>query len=297
MFDRRRVLQALAGLFFVGLGTGGYAAGWEPRHQQVTRYRLTPRHWPAGQTLKLAILSDLHIGGPYMSLDRVDELVSVTNALKPDLVLLLGDFVASRARAPGDPPMQDWASKLGALQAAHGVYAVLGNHDWWHDAAAQKARSGPTQVGLALEAAGITLLDNKALRLDTGAGPVWLAGLGDQIAFLTRQRGLPRGNDNLAGTLAQIDNDSAPVIMMAHEPDAFARMPERVSLTLSGHTHGGQVRLLGWSPIVPSRYGNRYAYGHVHEKGRDLIVSGGIGTSKLPIRLGVPPEIVLVDLG
>ena len=84
---------------------------------------------------------------------------------------------------------------------------------------------------------------------------------------------------------------------MAHEPDIFARVPARVSLTLSGHTHGGQVRILGWSPIVPSHYGNRYAYSHIVERGRNLIVSGGVGTSKLPLRLGVPPEIVLVELG
>ena len=70
-----------------------------------------------------------------------------------------------------------------------------------------------------------------------------------------------------------------------------------IPLTLSGHTHGGQVRFLGWAPIVPSRYGNRYAYGHVREAGRDLVVSGGIGTSQLPIRFGIPPEIVLIELG
>jgi predicted MPP superfamily phosphohydrolase len=298
MFDRRRVLKALAGLFFAGIGTTtGYATAWEPSHQRITRYALTPRGWPAGRKLRLAVLSDLHIGGPYMSLDRVAELITATNALKPDLVLLLGDFVASRPRRASDPPMQAWAAQLAGLQATAGVYAILGNHDWWHDIPTQTARMGPTQVGLALRDAGIELLENRALRLETSAGPIWLAGLGDQIAFVRRQRGLPMGIDDLAGTLAQITDDTAPVIMMAHEPDAFARMPARVGLTLSGHTHGGQVRIFGWSPVVPSRYGNRYAYGHVVENGRNLIVSGGIGTSKLPIRFGVPPEIVLVELG
>jgi predicted MPP superfamily phosphohydrolase len=193
--------------------------------------------------------------------------------------------------------MQAWAAELARLQATNGFYAILGNHDWWHDAPTQKLRMGPTQVGLALEAAGITLLENRALRLETAAGPIWLAGLGDQIAFLRRQRGLPMGIDDLVGTLAQISDETAPVIMMAHEPDAFARMPARVGLTLSGHTHGGQVRLFGWSPIVPSRYGNRYAYGHVVEDNRNLIVSGGLGCSILPIRFGMPPEIVLLDIG
>ena len=85
--------------------------------------------------------------------------------------------------------------------------------------------------------------------------------------------------------------------VMAHGPDIFAAMPDRVALTLCGHTHGGQVRILGYSPRVPSRYGNRYAYGRISEGGRDLIVSGGLGTSILPVRFGVPPEIVEVTLG
>ncbi len=71
---------------------------------------------------------------------------------------------------------------------------------------------------------------------------------------------------------------------------------ERVSLTLSGHTHGGQVRLFGYSPRVPSRFGNRFAYGHICEEDRNLIVSGGLGCSILPVRIGVPPEIVMVDV-
>ena len=297
MIDRRRVLQTLAGLFLSAFGTAGYAGAWEPSHQRVTRYQVTPNSWPVGRRLTVAVMSDLHIGGPYMPVSRVAELVAATNALKPDLTLLLGDFVASRARRASDPPMSAWSAELAGLRAKSGVYAILGNHDWWHDAPTQDARAGPTEVERALEAVGIAVLENRALRLDTAAGPVWLAGLGDQIAFLKYQRGMPRGSDDLAGMLAQIDDDGAPVIMMAHEPDVFARLPARIGLTFAGHTHGGQVRLFGWSPIVPSRYGNRYAYGHVHESERDLIVSGGIGTSKLPVRLGVPPEIVLVELG
>jgi uncharacterized protein len=100
----------------------------------------------------------------------------------------------------------------------------------------------------------------------------------------------------LPAMLAPITDD-APVILMAHEPDIFPKVPARVSLTLSGHTHGGQVRVMGYSPVVPSRYGNRYAYGHIREDNRDLIVSGGLGCSMIPVRLGVPPEILLIELG
>jgi predicted MPP superfamily phosphohydrolase len=91
--------------------------------------------------------------------------------------------------------------------------------------------------------------------------------------------------------------DDAPVILMIHEPDAFPNVSSRVALTLAGHTHGGQVSVAGYAPLVPSRFGQRFAYGHVVEQGRDMIVSGGLGCSGLPIRFGVPPEIVLVELG
>src|SRR5215475_2612444 len=106
--------------------------------------------------------------------------------------------------------------------------------------------------------------------------------------------GRPIGVDRLDATLAKV-TDAAPVILLAHEPDIAVKVPDRVTLMLSGHTHGGQVRLLGWSPWVPSRYGNRFAYGHVRER-CDMIVSGGLGCSIMPVRLGVPPEIVLVSL-
>jgi len=179
------------------------------------------------------------------------------------------------------------------------VHAILGNHDWWDDRAAQRTRKGPVLGRRMLERAGIPVYENDATRLVKDGRRFWLAGLGDQLAFIQgrRKRGTRRfkGVDDLDGTLAKV-TDQSPVILMAHEPDIFPRVPERVSLTLSGHTHGGQVRLLGFSPMVPSRYGNRYAYGHVVEHNRHLVVSGGLGCSILPVRLGVPPEIVLVDV-
>ena len=168
------------------------------------------------------------------------------------------------------------------------------------------AAAGPTRARRALEAAGIPVYENKAVRLIKDGRPFWIAGLGDQWAFWPLEkdydefvrRGKKRytGVDDLPGTLAQVTDD-APVILMAHEPDIFPGVPERVSLTLSGHTHGGQLRVFGYSPVVPSIFGNRYAYGHVVEDGRHLIVSGGLGCSAMPVRLGAPPEIVVVELG
>jgi hypothetical protein len=106
-----------------------------------------------------------------------------------------------------------------------------------------------------------------------------------------------RGVDDLPRTLAQVGTDD-PVVLLAHEPDIFPNVPARVALTLSGHTHGGQIRVpLIWPAFVPSKYGARFAYGHVVEGGRHMVVSGGLGTSVIPARLGVPPEIVRVELG
>ena len=121
-----------------------------------------------------------------------------------------------------------------------------------------------------------------------------MAGLGDQLAFRLGN-GRFQDIDDLTGTFAQAV-DYAPVLLLTHETDIFTKVAQTMARTLSGHTHGGQVRLFGWSPIVPSRYGNRYAYGHIHEDNRDLVVSGGFGCSIALVRFGVTPEVTLVIL-
>lgn len=282
-----------------GVGTGGYAFA-EAFGSNVTRYRLTPPGWPQDLPLRLLVLSDLHSCDPWMTAERISGLVEGVNALQPDCVLLLGDYVAGHAigRFSKPVPHRDWANALSGLKAPLGVHAVLGNHDWWEDWDVVRRRRGPTKAGLALQEAGITLHENTCVRLSKNGRPFWLAGLGDQWAFpgMRDGRRFFEGTDDLAGTLAQVSDD-APLIMMVHEPDIFATMPSRVSLTLAGHTHGGQVRLFGYAPVVPSRFGQRYVYGHIVEENRHLIVSGGLGCSQLPVRLGAPPEIVQVDLG
>ena len=232
-----------------------------------------------------------------MGVARIERIVAQTNALGADLIVILGDLPGASRFIRRVVPARESAPPLGALRAPLGVFAVLGNHDWWHDRTAQRRGHGPTEVGLALEAAGIPVLQNQVIRLGQGAQSFWLAGLGDQLAFrFQRARfGGKRGVDDLPGTMAQITDDR-PVILLAHEPDIFPEVPERVALTLSGHTHGGQVRLLGYSPITPSRFGNRYAYGVVEERGHHLIVSGGLGFTQIPVRFGIPPEITLIEL-
>jgi predicted MPP superfamily phosphohydrolase len=185
---------------------------------------------------------------------------------------------------------------LAGLKAPLGVHAILGNHDWWEDKTVQREGQGPTVARRALEAAGIPVYENDARRLAKDGRPFWLAGLGDQLAYVPARRFRPVrriGVDDLAATLAKV-TDTAPVILLAHEPDIAKRVPARVALQLSGHTHGGQVRLLGWSPVTPS--GPKLVYGHIRMN-CDIVISGGLGCSIMPFRIGVPPEIVLVTLG
>ena len=305
--DRRQFFKALAALGLSSTAFGGYALA-EPFRTNVTRYPLTPPGWPQGLQLKLAVLADIHAVEPWVSAERIARLADETNALGADAVLLLGDYVVGHrlGKFGRAVPHKDWANALARLEAPLGVHAVLGNHDWWEDRAVQRREKGPVAAGLALEAAGIPVYENKAVRLEKDGKAFWIAGLGDQWAFWPRQerygdfvrRGKIdyRGVHDLPGTLAQISDD-APVILMAHEPDIFPHVPSRVALTLSGHTHGGQIRVLGYAPIVPSKYKRRYAYGHIVEHNRHLIVSGGIGCSGFPVRFGSPPEIVMVELG
>jgi predicted MPP superfamily phosphohydrolase len=286
----------MGGLGALGVSTTAYGFSAPVVRLRVERYHISPPQWPAGLKLRIAAIADLHACDPWMSLDHVQAIVERTNALKPDIVVLLGDYVAGHRKVTRFIPDAEWAAVLAGLKAPLGVHAVLGNHDWWEDKEVQRAGQGLPSAGRALEAAGIPVYENDAKKLSKNGQSFWLAGLGDQLAYIPARRFRPLkriGVDDLGATLAKVTDD-APVILMAHEPDIAKRVPSRVALQLSGHTHGGQVRMLGWSPISPS--GQTLAYGHIRMN-CDVVVSGGLGCSIMPFRLGVPPEIVLVTLG
>jgi predicted MPP superfamily phosphohydrolase len=275
---RRRAVVALAALSFAGGGVLVWSVLVEPGRLVVRQTDVVSPLWPRGRKpLRIAVLTDLHVGSFRNGLDHLDEVVSRTNAQGPDLVVLLGDFVIHGVAGGNFAAPEPGAERLGRLRTRHGVIAVLGNHDWWYDGG---------RVRAALERAGIRVLENEAVPLGEAGQRFWVAGLGD---LWTRPVDIP-------GALARVPAGE-PVLLLTHNPDIFPKVPARVALTLAGHTHGGQVALpLVGRPIVPSRYGQRYAYGLVVEDGRPLFVSSGIGTSIIPVRFRVPPEIAMVTL-
>jgi hypothetical protein len=288
---RRCLLTGATGLLGLSVAasaaTGAYASEIEALSLVVTRYALTPPGWPAGRKLSITVVADLHAGGPDMLLPHIRQVVDTANSLQSDLMVLLGDFTAWYEFKTEPVPDPIWAGELARLTAPLGTWAILGNHDWWHHLVG---------VRRALADVRIPILENDAVLLGGAGQRFWLAGIGDQLAYRLGHRKY-RGVDDLPGTLARVRTDD-PIVLLVHEPDIFPRVPPRVAVTLAGHTHGGQIRVpLIWPLFVPSEFGARFAYGHIVEDDRHLIVSGGLGTSTIPARLGVPPEIVHIELG
>ena len=287
--SRRGLLKAGLGLTaLAGMpGTTAFAAAEAADDLIVTHYRLSPPGWRAGHRLSITVVADLHAGGPNMGIARVRQVIDAANALGGDLIVVLGDYFATHRFVTEVVPPPAWAAELARLRAPLGVHSILGNHDWWYDI---------TGVRKAFAGVQLPLMENDAVLIGEPGRRFWLAGLGDQLAHYVAP-GQFRGVDDLPGTLAKITTDD-PVILLVHEPDIFTQVPERVSLTIAGHTHGGQIKLPLLPPLwAPSQYGARFAYGHIVERGRHLIVSGGLGCSKVPLRLGVPPEILRIEVG
>jgi predicted MPP superfamily phosphohydrolase len=298
LISRRTFLGGGAAFAVATAGLGTYAVAIEQGIRlDLTAYALTPPRWPTDFALRLAVLADLHACEPWMSVARIRQIVATTNSLRPDLVVLLGDYTAGHPFVTGPVMPEEWSEALAELRAPLGAYAILGNHDWWHGPLLGSKGDDGESVRRALRQAGIGVLENSSARLAQNGRPFWLLGLADQLAFRNR-RGHIRGADDLAGTLAQAD-DPAPIILLAHEPYIFRRVPDRVALTLCGHTHGGQVNLPLIGPCLAAsghRF-KRYFYGHVEENGRHMIISAGLGTSIAPVRFMRPPEIVQIALG
>jgi predicted MPP superfamily phosphohydrolase len=224
--------------------------------------------------IRIALISDIHIGTAAMGPRRLARIVGQINALKPDLVVIAGDFIFGhdpQGAARLGPAMVE---PLKGLRAPLGVTAVLGNHDYWTGAQTTRGE---------LARAGITLLENSAaLR-----GPIALGGIGDDFSR----------HADVQATLRAARALGKPIVLLTHSPDIAPALPADAPLLLAGHTHCGQALVFGYN-VAPevSRYGRRYRCGLVREGARTVVVTGGLGTSGVPFRLGAPPDLWLLTL-
>jgi hypothetical protein len=265
-------------LVLLGVGLGSWAFWLEPASLYNEDHTLRLPRWPREcDGLRVAVLADTHTGSPHNGIEKLEEVVRLIRAARPDVVLLAGDYVIHGVLGGDFVSPERSAEVLARLDAPLGVHAVLGNHDYW---------LGAASVRRALEAVGIAVYDDASVRLSKGSCRFWLTGIDD----------LWEGEPDIEAALASVP-DGAPSLAFTHNPDLFPEVPDRVALTIAGHTHGGQVHLpwLG-RPVVPSRFGERFASGHVVEAGRHLFVSTGVGTSILPVRFRVPPEVSVLTL-
>jgi predicted MPP superfamily phosphohydrolase len=234
--------------------------------------------WPAlPRPLRVAFLSDFHTGSHAGDVARLRAIVAQAASLRPDLVLLGGDYVNMQPFGGGRVSPRVVASILAGLDGPCGRFAVLGNHDIVYDA---------REVGDALREARIDVLDDERRTIRFEGHALHIVGIPDARVMRPSAHAL----------LASLGEQ--PTIVLAHDPVWFAHVPRGPHLTLAGHTHGGQIRLPGIGALVTASHApRRWAYGLVKEGGRLLYVTSGIGTSALPIRIGAPPEIVLLEIG
>ena len=271
----KRIRIILAVVPIVIAGCVFYGTFIEPNRLVTHQVSIDGGGLPKG--LRIAVLSDIHAGGWFVQEKKLRLIVEQTNQLQPDLIIILGDYMSGEGWMSHRMYPEVFAAILKDLHAPLGVYSVLGNHDWWWDG---------RRVRRALEANGIHVLDDEVTQMEFHGQQFSLAGLAD---LWTRPQ-------HIEQTIAMIP-EGMPIIALTHNPDIFPHLPQRVNLMLAGHTHGGQVRfpIIG-TVIQPSDFGQRYVRGHVYENGHHLFVTTGIGTSILPVRFGVTPEIVLLTV-
>ena len=271
-----RVAFAAIVLFLAGVAFWGFLI--EPGRLVVQQQTIQIANWPQPlDGLRIAVLSDIHVDNWFINEKKLRTIVERTNQLQPDLIVILGDYMSGEGWVRHRVEPEVFGPLLKDLHAPLGVYSVLGNHDWWYSGV--KVRRG-------LEQNGIKVLENESAQVNARGTSLWLVGLAD---FWTRPQ---RINDTVATV-----PEGQPLIALTHNPDIFPNVPQRVQLVLAGHTHGGQVRFPFIGAVIElSDYGDRWERGHVFENNHHLFVTSGIGTSIVPVRFGLPPEIVLLTL-
>lgn len=252
-----------------------YAARVEPGWLAIERVRLSlPRLPKAFAGYTIAQLSDLHLG-PYVSSEEVRAAVDAANSLEPNIIVVTGDFVSRLAHGEADMIVDE----LTRLSAREGVFAILGNHDWW---------TGAEVVSEAVRRAGLTLLRNANVRLNQSGETLYLAGVDD----------VWEKHADLSLALSGVP-DNAPAIVLAHEPDYADTVAEdkRAIVQLSGHSHGGQVRLPFIGALAVPYLANKYPIGLRWVGGMQVYTNRGIGVVAPPVRFNCRPEVTLFTLG
>lgn len=278
-FLKRATLTAA----FSAAAVGSYSYAIEPNNLKTATYDIQSPKWPKEMPpLTVAMAGDFHVGAPNVSLKQLANIVERINDLKPDIIVLPGDFLTMTGKevviGGKYVPPDDIAAVLRHLKAPLGVYAALGNHDVYND---------PGGMQRALENAGIRVLDNDAAQVRSKDYNFWVAGLADDTS---RKPDWKKASEKIT--------DNAPVILIMHDPGAFMDKNDRPVVSLAAHTHGGQFMpfIVKFFENPVTRAPNKYMYGRITEDGRELIVTSGIGTSVVPLRLGARPEIVKIKI-
>lgn len=265
----------------------------EPNQLIANNYPFNVKGWSAKlNNFKIVAISDIHGGSNFITEEKIREIVTLSNAQEPDVILLVGDYVSRQAFDKTQPkmPIKTVFENLQGLKAKLGVFAVIGNHD---------NNFGNETIRKELENIGYTVLDYEAVSVEKNGEKLRLVGLADTL----------RNNDSqnywqkIIAALAKEKNQEGKIILFAHNPDLLwaitgqFKASEDVILFVGGHTHGGQVKLpIIGTPVVPTVYGQKYVQGHYRDLGIDIFISSGIGTSVIPARFGVPPEISVLEI-
>lgn len=278
------VLAATSVLFLA------YAYFVEPTRLVVTSETLKIKNWdPTFNGLKIVMIGDVHGGSHEVTEEKLRDIVAKTNQQNPDVVVMLGDYVSERSDGSLRMPIDTIAANLTGIRATHGVFAVLGNHDGDYD---------DDRVAAALSSQGYKVLQNEVAPIEKDGHQLRIFGMKDHLKLSGGWLRISADSRQYLNTTGRGD-----IIVLQHSPDILPVIAGEYSvspdlrLILAAHTHGGQI----WLPIVgrmmiPSGFGQKYAYGHVFDKGVDMFVTSGIGTSFLPLRFMVPPEIAVLTI-
>lgn len=289
----QRILFGFLALIAIGLILLGYSYFIEPRRLIVNSVDLMVKRLdPAFDGLKVVMISDIHGGSNAVDDPMMAKVVARANEQNADLIVLLGDYVSETNNAiPPNlkMPMEHVADGMAGLRAKYGVIAVLGNHDGWYcDMCVRKE----------LTRVGFTVLENEVAVIEHNGKKLRFLGLPDQMKVRN-----PADYSAAARTALQPTGGGGDVVVLEHSPDILPIITGNLSISpdmkliLAAHTHGGQVWLpIFGTPIVPSSYGQKYSYGRIRENNVDMFVTTGVGTSVLPFRFMMPPEIAVVTL-